>query len=328
MQSAHSDLGLVMIPARLTVLHPGIYSLLVDFGRPHSRGLGVPVGGAADRTALSIGNALVGNAPDAVALEISLAGPTLRTDADVATVVFGAPFQLHTGRGPLVAGKTFTLEAGEELHIGGTATGMRAYLCVNGGFQTPRILDSHSALQPLHAGDVLTCATGRIRSHFLGSAILDDVNPNWLRTLPGAQADWFDAADFYSQADWFDAADFYSQAFTVRAESNRMGLRLDGPPQRLPQRQLLSEPVCSGTVQVTTNGQCIILGRDGQTIGGYPKIAQVISADLDKLAQLRPGAHIRFERVEQEVAEHLFRERERELRNWVTRLRTAAEGGY
>src|SRR5260370_11180599 len=77
--------------ARVTVLNPGIFSLLVDFGRPHSRGLGVPVGGAADRTALSIGNALVGNAPDAVALEISLAGPNLQTDAGISAGCFGPP---------------------------------------------------------------------------------------------------------------------------------------------------------------------------------------------------------------------------------------------
>ena len=129
------------------------------------------------------------------------------------------------------------------------------------------------------------------------------------------------------QADWFKAGDFYSQAFTIRPESNRMGLRLDGRPLQIPNRELLSEPVCPGTVQVTSNGQCIVLGRDGQTIGGYPKIAQVVSADLDKLGQLRPGAVVRFERVEQEFAERLFRQRETELCNWLTRVRTAAVGG-
>jgi 5-oxoprolinase (ATP-hydrolysing) subunit C len=301
--------------ARVTVLNAGIYSLLVDFGRSHSRGLGVPVGGAADRAALSIGNALVGNAPDAVALEISLVGPTLQTDTDIAAVVYGAPFHVATGQSTLVAGKTFTLEAGDELHIGGTAQGMRAYLCVHGGFQSPRILDSHSGLEPLAAGTVVTCSGGRIPSHFLREVFTDRDDPNTLRLLPGRQAEWF-ALD-----------DFYGPAFTVQPESNRMGLRLEGPPQRLPDRQLLSEPVCPGTVQVTTNGQCIVLGRDGQTIGGYPKIAQVIGADVDKLAQLRPGAVIRFERVEQEAAERWYREREKELRKWVMRIRTAAAGG-
>jgi 5-oxoprolinase (ATP-hydrolysing) subunit C len=302
--------------AHLTVVNPGIYSLLVDFGRPHSRGLGVPVGGAADRAALSIGNALVGNPPDAAALEISLAGPTVQTDANIAAVLYGAPFQLATKRGMLAEGKTFTLKAGDELQVGGTALGMRAYFCVRGGFQSARILDSHSALLPLAVGQVLTCPSGRIAAHFLGQRFTDSDDPNSLRVVPGGQEDWFISEDFLGQP------------FTVERDSNRMGLRLCGPVQRLPDRQLLSEPVCPGTVQVTSNGQCIILACDGQTIGGYPKIAQVISVDLDKLAQLRPGAVIRFERVEQETAERLFRERERELQKCLTRIRTAAGGGY
>lgn len=159
---------------------------------------------------------------------------------------------------------------------------------------------------------MLVCSSARIRPHFLGESFTDREVPKLLRVVPGCQADWFSGADFYSQE------------FTVQPDSNRMGLRLAGRALTLPRRELVSEPVCPGTVQVTSNGQCIVLGRDGQTIGGYPKIAQVVSADLDKLAQLRPGAPIRFERVEREAAERLFRERERDLRNWVTRLRTAA----
>jgi antagonist of KipI len=86
---------------------------------------------------------------------------------------------------------------------------------------------------------------------------------------------------------------------------------------------LVSEPVCPGSVQVTRDGQCIVLGIDGQTIGGYPKIAQVISADLDKLAQWRPGETIRFQHVSRETAETLYHAKQAELREWVTRLRTA-----
>src|SRR5258708_2921626 len=111
----------------LRVLEAGLYTLLVDFGRPGSRSLGVPVGGAADRFSLALGNALVGNPPDAAALEISLAGPTLQADCDLACVVFGAPFDLRSDRQTLLAGKTFTFQAGETVHLGGTAASMRAY---------------------------------------------------------------------------------------------------------------------------------------------------------------------------------------------------------
>src|SRR5206468_1364536 len=121
----------------LRVLEPGLYTLVVDFGRPGSRSLGVPVGGAADQTALALGNALVGNPPDAAALEITLSGPTLVADADLGCVVYGAPLELFGDRPWLRVSKTFTLRAGEVLHIGGTASGMRGYFCVRGGLQTP-----------------------------------------------------------------------------------------------------------------------------------------------------------------------------------------------
>src|SRR5262249_55608127 len=109
----------------------------------------------------------------------------------------------------------------------------------------------------------------------------------------------------------------------VLPASNRMGLRLGGPPLRRPDRELTSEPVCPGSVQVTGDGQCIVLGVDGQTIGGYPKIAQVVTADLDKLGQLRPDDRIRFTRVDLTEAERLYRLKQSELREWLTRLQTA-----
>ena len=102
-----------------------------------------------------------------------------------------------------------------------------------------------------------------------------------------------------------------------------MGLRLQGEPLPVPGREMVSEPVCPGTVQVTRNGQCIILGVDGQTIGGYPKIAQVIAADLDKLGQLRPGEQIDFVRVSLEEAEAMNHDKQAELHEWRTRLRIA-----
>src|SRR5262249_40071490 len=125
------------------------------------------------------------------------------------------------------------------------------------------------------------------------------------------------------QATWFALDEFYSQEFTVMPVSNRMGLRLSGAPLTMPDRELLSEPVCPGSVQVTRDGPCIVIGVDGQTIGGYPKIAQVISADLDKLAQMRPDDRIHFASADLAEAERLYRRKEHELSEWLTRLRTA-----
>lgn len=311
-------MGDIAIPC-LRLLAPGLHTLIVDHGRPRWRSLGVPVGGAADRFALAIGNALVGNPPDAAALEISLNGPTLATDSEVACALYGAPFEMTIDGSAHYAGKTCTLHPGEELRIGGTARGMRAYLCVRGGLQTPIILDSRSSLEPLRAGVGLPCQGGSLHVRHFRHDFGWNAAPHLLRVVDG------------TQADWFRVEEFYGPSFAVTPASNRMGLRLRGPPLSPPilggegggERELMSEPVCPGSVQVTHDGQCIVLGVDGQTIGGYPKIAQVVSADLDKLAQLRPGEAIRFERVTLATAEALHRAKQAELREWLTRLRTA-----
>jgi 5-oxoprolinase (ATP-hydrolysing) subunit C len=307
----------------LRVLDPGLCTLVVDLGRPHGRSLGVPVGGAADRTSLALGNALVGNPPDAAALELSLLGPTLEAGCELACVVHGAPFRIVNDLHKLEAGKTFTLRPGELLQIRETPEGARGYLCVRGGLQMPLVLGSRSGLRPLRAGEELACSPAATRARFFRHRFSWEQEreklPGWgparvLRILPGAQSDWFPPEALVAPS-----------RFRVSSASNRMGLRLQGPPLPVPDRELLSEPVCPGAVQVTHDGQCIILGVDGQTIGGYPKVAQVISADLDLVGQLRPGEEVLFSPVSLAEAERLYRAKEEELAAWVTRVRAASD---
>ena len=203
----------------LTVLEPGPLSLVVDLGRPHHRSLGVPLGGAADRAAYLQGNALVGNEPGTAALEFALVGPTLRADADLACVIFGAPFDAWIDDQPIHIGTTFNLRAGSTLRIGGTAAGLRGYLCVAGGIQAKVILGSRSAFEPLQRHDVLPCLPGSTIARSLGDAVVSFVDANeivTLRCLPGPQADWFDGRAFFGES------------FTVSSASDRMGLRLTG----------------------------------------------------------------------------------------------------
>ena len=175
------------------------------------------------------------------------------------------------------------------------------------------MLGSYSAWEPLAAGAELPCSPSRMQGRFIRPVLFCTQQPRTLRILEGPQVAWFEAVDVYSRS------------FTVSPSSNRMGLRLEHEPLgRRCQRELVSEPVCPGSVQVTHDGRCIILGVDGQTIGGYPKIAQVISADLDQLGQLRPGDRVVFERVALAEAELLFRQKQKELAAWITRLRTTA----
>jgi len=299
----------------LRVLSAGTHSLIVDAGRPRTRGLGVSVGGPADRAAWALGNALVGNPPYTSALEVTLSGPTLVADADTGMCVFGCPFRLDRGGEPLTAGHSFTLEAGQTLRIGGASNGCRAYLCVPGGFRAQRVLDSTTAFEPVRPGDVLNCDVSRLAGRDLGHAFVpvrqvSQAGELWLRVLPGPQRDWFDDI-------------FFVQTYQVTPASNRMGVRLDGEPLALPIRELISEPVAPGAVQIANDGKPIILGVDGQTTGGYPKIAHVIAADLDAVGQLRPGDTVHFQLVTESLAEDAAARQREELRRWLRRLSLA-----
>jgi 5-oxoprolinase (ATP-hydrolysing) subunit C len=295
----------------LRVLEPGLLTLVVDRGRPSSRHLGVPLGGAADRTSFLLGNALVGNPPDAAVLEICLAGPTLQATCDIGCALAGAPFDVQLGNERLLVGRSFVLHAGQTLRVAGTKVGMRTYLCVRGGLQEPLVLGSRSGLESIRRGQELHCSPSQVRPRSFGD---EKPQTTWmdgtitLRALPGPQADWFDLKQFFGPT------------YRVTPTSNRMGLRLAGETLVRPVRELLSEPVAPGTVQVVNDGQCIVLGVDGQTIGGYPKVAQVIDADLDYLGQARPGQEVRFANVAMDQAEAAFEARERELNEWLTRL--------
>ncbi len=298
----------------LVVLDPGFHTLIVDQGRPTRRHLGVPVGGAADRASLALGNGLVGNPPETPALEIAMNGPTLKATEPTGCVIFGAPFHAAiANRGRIEPGTTFTLEADDVLKIGGTPTGVRCYLCVSGGFDTPTILGSHSAWEPLQVDQILTCRESRKSGRSLPFLSLPHNEPDdLLRVVPGPQYDWF-----------LDPDQFFQGSFQVSNASNRMGLRLSGVKLERRPGEMISEPVAPGAIQITNDGQAIILGVDGQTIGGYPKIAHVIRADLDRLAQLRQGMTVRFRQVVDDEAELAAQARSSLLSEWLTRLQVA-----
>src|SRR5262249_26332694 len=155
---------------------------------------------------------------------------------DVGCVVYGAPFGMSSARQKVRVGRTFTLTAGEELHIGGTAVGMRAYLCVVGGFRCDEILGSRSALGAVRRGGTLEWEASRMRAGFIEPPLA--VVRDELDCLPGLQADWF-ADD-----------GFYDAEYVVSPALDRMGVRLKGTPLTLPERELVSEPVAPGAVQV------------------------------------------------------------------------------
>jgi 5-oxoprolinase (ATP-hydrolysing) subunit C len=289
------------------VQQPGLSSLLVGPPRTGRRAFGLPLGGPADHSAFQLANALVGNVAAAGCLEITLVGPKLLAQTQIAAVVFGAPFDIQRNDQPIEAGTTFQMQPGDKLHITGTISGCRGYLAVGGGFTLPKVQE------PLKPGEALLCQSSSIGSaRSLGFCTLQTGSLAQLRVLPGPQSDWFTNRGFTSNL------------YTVSPTSNRMGIRLMGDALSRRAGELVSEAVAPGAVQITNDGQPIVLGVDGQTIGGYPKVAHVVRADLDRLGQLRPGTQVRFRLISQDESAEAARELATTLRNWQTRLTIAA----
>jgi KipI family sensor histidine kinase inhibitor len=294
----------------IKVLAPGPLTTVQDLGRPGLAHLGVPGSGAADTASLQLANRLVGNPAGAAGLEVTLGRLVLRFDSAAVVAVAGAPARLAletpSDHGPAgdhqpAHGTAFAVPAGSVLRIGAPAVGLRSYLAVAGGIDVPPVLGSRSTDRlsglgpsPLRPGDRL--AVGRARSPILmppdhrpDTAVpTAAADPVPLRVIPGPRDDWFTP----------DAlATLTADRYQVTQASDRTGLRLVGPALlRSPGRpgELPSEGVAAGSLQVTHDGQPILLLADHPTTGGYPVIAVVVTADLDLAAQLRPGQRVRF----------------------------------
>jgi len=297
----------------LIVIRPGLCATVQDRGREGFRSFGVPLGGAFDRGSLGLANALLGNDLDAAALELTLIGGLYRAEVDLAIALAGAPMAA-TIREPSGRERTLripqsaTLRAGEELALGGSDTGARIYLAVRGGWRTPLILGSRSSEERLGAGKVLPARTGSIASRrpvdFPGK-VPDPVGP--IRVVDGSDA----------RPGTGDARLLESGEYRVTPRSDRMGLRLEGPAiDRDSPADRASAPVAPGAVQIA-GGRPIVLGVAAGTMGGYPHLAHVIAADLDRLAQLRPGDPLRFRRVEVEEARRSDRLDRRSRSRWL-----------
>jgi len=302
------------------VLRAGLLTTVQDRGRNGAAMLGIGRAGAMDDVALRLANALVGNAPDAAALEITLIGPRLRFDADATIALTGADHP------DVPMWRALSVAAGSVLDIGAARHGARAYLAIAGGFAVERLLgsaatDVNAKLggidgRPLREGDRL--ATG------VGPAQPEPPHPPWsLDPRP-----WFDADPATPirllRGTHFDALDAASRAalfereFRVAADSNRVGFRLDGPRLALSAPlELVSEPLAAGTLQLPPGGQPIALMAEHPTIGGYPRIGHVAAVDLARLAQRRPGEGVRFAPIELDDAQTRYLERERELARMI-----------
>jgi biotin-dependent carboxylase-like uncharacterized protein len=285
----------------LTVLDPGMLSTLQDEGRPGLAHLGVPPSGAMDRAAFRRANLLVGNAIGSACVESVLGGLVLRFDADSVVAVTGAQATLSSSdrRARPVLGRAVRIRAGNELKVGMAEQGVRTYVAVRGGLRPAgarKVLGSFSS--DLLSGLGPPALTAGTRLSLAGVAVtttmpdLAPAAPQWksdpavLPVLLGPREDELTPAALRR---------LFSATFRVSPDSNRVGLRLTGPPlTRRAQGELPSEGIVTGAVQLPPGGQPLIFGPDHPTTGGYPVVAVVRDRALDLLAQLRPGARVRF----------------------------------
>jgi antagonist of KipI len=309
------------------VLRPGLLTTVQDHGRHGLQHIGLCPGGAMDPFSLALANALVGNAPDEAALEITVIGPELQFEQDSLVAVCGAEFQ-----GGFPHNRPVLAPAGSRYNVGRAVRGARAYLAIAGGFAIDPVLGSRSTYLPggfggfkgraLRHGDVLPLKENEVK-RFKSLKRTRDGTVRWSappRTLPDREpivvhvmeGQHFEAFDAAAQRAFFDTV------WRVEPDSNRMGFRLGGTPLvRAPfsemSDEILSGPTCLGTVQVPPNGIPIALMADHQTTGGYPKIAEIASADVARLAQLAPGGKVHFARCNLETAAELRRHMRGEL---------------
>jgi antagonist of KipI len=302
----------------IEVQSPGLFTTAQDLGREGFGPMGVSPSGAADAVSLRLGNRLVGNGAGAAALEMTLVGGTFLFPQGAVIALSGSDFGATLDHAPVALWESLQARPGQVLRLNSTRSGARCYLCVQGGIVVAPFLGSASTHvlaglggfegRPLRRGDVLQIgpALEPFRKRAVAPEVLERLAPRkLLRVTAGPQSEWFPETSRRA---------FYAYSYRVTEAANRMGLRLQGTPVPASAgREMVSEGVPLGAIQVPAGGQPIILFVEQQTTGGYPKIANVISADLHSVGQLRPRDEIRFEQVELESARALLREQERWL---------------
>ncbi|CND99626.1 biotin-dependent carboxyltransferase family protein [Yersinia nurmii] len=279
----------------LKIIRAGIYTTIQDEGRPGFRRLGISQGGALDLPALKMANMLVGNAPAAAGLEITLGQFCAELTQAGWIALTGAGCDARLDGQLLWTGWRYPVKAGQRIQLNVPLRGMRSYLAISGGINVPEMLGSCSTDlkagfgghqgRLIKEGDELPLGkASRLPKESVGIKQL--LFGNRVRAVPGPEYHEFSSSAQES---------FWRSAWQLSPQSNRMGYRLTGGElSRNTTREMLSHGLLPGVVQVPHNGQPIVLMADAQTTGGYPRIACVIEADLFHLAQIRLGEPVHF----------------------------------
>lgn len=296
------------------VLKPGAMTTVQDSGRFGYQNIGLTTGGCMDEHASGWANKLLENHPNAPVLEITLGNFQLESDVDTWIAVTGADQQFTINGMPKANWQSHYIQAGDVLSFSWAREGMRAYLAVLGGFQVAQQFGSCSTVvreavggiegRSLHKGDFLSCRACSQDRFVSGRSVPFNFVPDFSEALVidvvlGYQKDEFSKSDIQR---------FFSSEYKVNQDSDRMGYRLDGEPLNPILQGIYSEGISFGAIQVPANGLPIILLKDRQTLGGYPKMGTVVSVDAFRLSQCRPGQSVTFREVSLNSAQTRVRE--------------------
>lgn len=288
----------------LRILTPGPLSLLQDLGRFGHQSIGVSTGGPMDEHAFLWANRLLDNERNAAQIEVTMGQFSCEFYTETTIAITGADMGATLNDQPIEAWQSYSIKQGDRLALRGARAGMRAYLAVKGGFKAPQSLDScatvirdqlgglHGAGEKLSAKDLLRYSvskpilTKRVPHHFI---------PAYSQSLTLEVILGYQSEDFSP----VERERFFSSTYTLTPQMDRMGCRLSGEAIECQRKNLVSEGIALGAIQIPADGQPIILLKDRQTIGGYPKIGCVTAKGLSQLAQCLPGAEIRF--VEKDI---------------------------
>ncbi|MBM7647349.1 antagonist of KipI [Bacillus ectoiniformans] len=318
----------------MTITRPGLYSTVQDRGRIGYRQYGVVVSGAMDDVSHRIANWLVLNDGGAATVEMTMTGISAVFEEDTFVAFTGADAKIQADGKEIPMWRPVFLPAQCEIHVKQMKQGSRVYMAVAGGIDVPVVLESRSTFQRggfggfngriLAKGDELEIGESNKTVQSVTDSLSSEhpkvMGTNWgvaygvysclnsdsIRCIKGSEYEFFDQAAKDS---------FFNKPYQITPKSDRMGFRLEGSELTLQEaKEMISEAVAFGTVQVPSDGQPIILMADRQTTGGYPKIANVIGADLSCLAQKLPGNTITFKEVSLAEAHRIYRDREHELK--------------
>lgn len=293
------------------VAKQGMFTTVQDMGRHGYLRFGVPISGAMDVFSLIAANMLVQNESDATCIETTLIGPELEARTELTIAVAGGDCSPEVDGSPIPMWQSMNVKAGGVLSFGRMKTGCRAYVSIHGGIDVPAVLGSRSTYvrggfgglngRQLRAGDLIAAfdTIPLAKNYLLCPSTIPYFASNMkVDVILGPQNKMFAEEGIET---------FLSEAYKVTSQSDRMGYRLDGAPiSHLDKADIVSDPLLPGAVQVPQDGKPVVIMRDAQTTGGYPKIGVVTTPDINLLGQARPNDIIEFEKVTQRRAQDKY----------------------